>query len=138
LTGFAATGCLAALAAACGRWWQWQQGQRSVRAFRGDRDLAGTVERVGAFLGCALTPEEKRRVVEKSTFDYMKAHEEVFEMAPPTMFSAAGGEFMASGKEKRHEDVTLAVRDRILGYCRQALKGGDYPAGRFYADLKDA
>jgi hypothetical protein len=51
------------------------------------------------------------------------------------MYSVSGGQFLASGKEKRHEDVTPAVRARILDYCREALAGSSYPAARFYEDL---
>jgi len=119
-------------------WWRWAQARDNVLFVHFEemkRDLGGVLDRVAAFLGCALTPEEKARVEEKCSFAYMKAHEEFFEMAPPTMFSAAGGEFMASGKEARHEDVTPAVRDRILEYCRHGLKDSVYPAGRFYPDL---
>jgi hypothetical protein len=101
------------------------------------RDPAGVIGRVALFLGCVLTPDERTRVAARCTFDYMKAHEDLFEMAPPTMFSTSGGEFMASGKEKRHEDVTPAVRDRILDYCRRALAGRSYPAARFYPELAD-
>ena len=57
-------------------------------------------------------------------------------MAPPTMFSVAGGQFLASGKERRHEDVTPEVRDRILKYTSQALAGSTYPVGQFYPDVR--
>jgi hypothetical protein len=119
-------------------WWEWSESRDNVLFVHFEemkRDLGGVVDRVAAFLGCALTPDERARVIEKSSFAYMKAHEDVFEMAPPTMFSVAGGEFMASGKEKRHEDVTPAARDRILEYCRHGLNGGHYPAARFYPEL---
>jgi len=56
-------------------------------------------------------------------------------MAPPTMFSVAGGQYMASGREKRYEDVTPALRERILAYCRTSLADAEYPAARFYPDL---
>ena len=65
----------------------------------------------------------------------MKEHEEWFEMAPPTMFSVAGGRFLASGSVKRDQDVTPAIRARILDYCRLGLKDGTYPAAQFYPDL---
>lgn len=119
-------------------WWQWAETRDNVLFVHFEevkRDLGGVLDRIAGFLGCELTPEEKTRVEGKCSFEYMKAHEEVFEMAPPTMFSAAHGEFMAGGKETRHEDVTPAVRDRILSYCRQNLKDSTYPAGRFYPDL---
>ena len=45
---------------------------------------------------------------------------------------------MASGTEKRHEDVTPEVRERILAYCREALRGSRYPVAQFYAGLAAA
>jgi hypothetical protein len=82
-----------------------------------------------------LTPAERDLVVSRTSFTYMKEHEEYFEMTPPTMFSVRAGEFLASGKEKRHEDVSPEVRDRILAYCRTSLEGAAYPVGRFYPDV---
>jgi hypothetical protein len=84
-----------------------------------------------------LTVDEQRLVDEKCSFQYMKNHEELFEMAPPTMFSVNGGEYLKSGKASRHEDVTPDIRQQILVYCRYALEGSEYPAGRFYPDLAD-
>ena len=121
-------------------WWRWSQERGNVLFVHFEtmkRDPGGVIDQVAAFLGCTLSPDEKARVVARSQFSYMKDHEEYFEMAPPTMFSAAGGEFMASGKEKRHEDVTPAVRNRILGYCHDALRGASYPVSRWYPDVAD-
>lgn len=119
-------------------WWQWAARRDNVLFVHFEdmkKDFDAVAARVAAFLGCALSAQEWQRVKERCTFQYMKDHEEFFEMAPPTMFSVDGGEFMASGKEKRHEDVTPAIRDRILAYSRDALAGGEYPAHRFYPDL---
>lgn len=119
-------------------WWRWAETRNNVLFVHFEemtKDLGAVCDRVAALLGCSLTADEKKRAVGKCSFQYMKAHEEFFEMAPPTMFSVAGGQFMASGKEKRHENVTPAVRERILAYCREALMGSGYPAGRFYPDL---
>jgi hypothetical protein len=121
-------------------WWRWAEGRSNVLFIHYEemtRDFARVGEQVAQFLGCDLTDEERRRVADKCTFQYMKDHEEVFEMAPPTMFSVAGGQYLKSGTASRHEDVTPAVRNRILEYCRNALKGGTYPGGRFYSDLAD-
>ena len=65
----------------------------------------------------------------------MKDNEELFEMAPPNMFSVISGQFLASGKADRHQDVTPAIRQRIRDYCRQSLRDSDYPANQFYPDL---
>lgn len=119
-------------------WWQWAKSRDNVLFVHFEEmtsNLPAICDRVAAHLGCVLTPDEKLRVAEKCSFKYMKAHEEFFEMAPPTMFSVAGGQFMASGKEARHEDVTPAIKARVLDYCRGALADRAYSANRFYPDL---
>jgi hypothetical protein len=119
-------------------WWQRAQSRPNVMFvhFEEMKEAPGrTIDRVAAFLGCPLTDDERRRVLDKCRFEYMQANEELFEMAPPTMFSVAGPRFLASGKAARHDDVTAAVRDRIVTYCREALRGSPYPAAQFYPDL---
>jgi len=119
-------------------WWRLSRERSNVLFVHFEemnRDFGGVLDRITAFLGRTLTQDERARVIERCTFKYMKDREEWFEMAPPTMFSVAGGAFMANGSEKRHEDVTPAVRDRILAYCRAAAARGTYPAARFYGDL---
>jgi estrone sulfotransferase len=98
-------------------------------------DFSVVRDRVAAFLGVSLTPAEQQLVSDTCSFKYMQDHEEWFEMAPPTMFSVAGGRFMRSGAASRHEDVTPAIRKRILDYCRDALAERKYPAQRFYPDI---
>jgi hypothetical protein len=119
-------------------WWRWAQSRDNVLFVHFEemtRDFPGVLDRLERFLGYALTDDERRLVTEKSSFQYMKDHEDFFEMAPPTMFSVTGGEYLKSGKESRHEDVTPAIRKQILDYCRTGLKDSTYPAGRFYPDL---
>ena len=119
-------------------WWKWAQNRENVLFIHYEEmtaNFAAILDRVGSFLGYQLTADEKQRVSEKCSFQYMKDHEELFEMAPPNMFSVIGGQFLASGGETRHRDVTPAIRERILAYCRQSLVGSDYPALQFYPDL---
>jgi aryl sulfotransferase len=119
-------------------WWQWSVSRGNVLFVHFEKmksDLAGVVDQVARFLGYALEAEERARVAERCSFDFMQAHEEFFEMAPPTMFSVSGGKFLASGKAARHEDVTPAVRQRILDYCREVMSGGQYPLQQFYPDI---
>jgi hypothetical protein len=98
-------------------------------------NFAAVLDRVAGFLGYQLTPSEQNRIAEKCSFQFMKDNEEFFEMAPPNMFSVIGGQFLASGKTNRHQDVTPAIRQRILDYCCQSLRDSDYPAQQFYPDL---
>ena len=119
-------------------WWRWAETRPNVLFVHFEemtRQFDVVLDRVAAFLGYSLTPAERAAVTERCSFKFMKAHEEFFEMAPPTMFSVAGGQFLASGKERRHEDVTPEIRDRILKYTSEALAGGTYPVGQFYSDV---
>ncbi len=102
------------------------------------RDFAAVRDEVARFLGCELTALEKQRIDERCAFGYMKRHEESFEMAAPTMFSARAGNQLPSGKESRHDDVAADVRARIERYCRAALSDAAYPVARFYPDLGTA
>jgi hypothetical protein len=99
------------------------------------KNFAAVLESVAEFLDYRLTGAEVELITEKCSFKYMKENEELFEMAPPNMFSVIGGHFLASGKTDRHLDVTPAIRQRILDYCRQSLLSSNYPAGGFYPDL---
>jgi hypothetical protein len=119
-------------------WWQWAARRDNVLFVHFEemkKDFAAVRERIERFLGVELTARERERVDERCSFQYMKDHEEFFEMAPPTMFSAEGGEFLASGRESRKDDVTPAIGTLIAEYCRRSLAGKEYPAQRFYPDL---
>jgi hypothetical protein len=119
-------------------WWQWSQSCKNVLFVQYEemsKNFVVVLDRVAGFLGYQLTAEGIERITEKCSFQYMKDNEELFEMAPPNMFSVISGQFFASGKESRHEDVTPSIRQRILDYCRESLRGNDYPALQFYPDL---
>jgi hypothetical protein len=120
-------------------WWQWAQNRKNVLFIHFEdmkADFAVVLDTVAGFLDYQLTADEKQRITEKCSFKYMKDHEELFEMSPPNMFSVAAGQFFASGRESRYQDVTPAIRQRILEYCRQSLNGSNYPAQQFYPDLR--
>lgn len=120
-------------------WWRRSQDAANVLFVHFEEmtaDLASVCDRVATLVGCALSDGERARIVEKCGFEYMKAREEYFEMAPPTMFSVRGGRFMASGRAGRHEDVTPEIRERILHYCRAGLAGGTYARRALYAELR--
>jgi aryl sulfotransferase len=119
-------------------WWRWAESRPNVLFVHYEemtRDFTAVLARVAAFLGCALSDAERQRVVETCSFEYMKAHEDWFEMAPPTMFSVIDGAYLKRGQSRRLEDVTPEVRQQILEYCRTSLAGSPYPVARFYPDL---
>lgn len=119
-------------------WWRWAEARENVLFVHFEamtRDFAAVRDQVADFLGHELSPDEKRRVDEKCSFRYMKEHEMSFEMSPPTMYSVAGGTFLAKGGESRRADVSPEIRERIVQYCRQAMRGAAYPAAHFYPDL---
>jgi hypothetical protein len=101
------------------------------------RDLGSVLDRVAAFFGRPLQERERQQVLEKCSFEYMRSREELFEMSPPTMFSVAGRRFMVRGPARRDE-VSPAIRARIVDYCREALRGSVYPVREFYPDLAPA
>lgn len=120
-------------------WWRWAQERSNVLFLRYEEllaDLPAAVDRVAAFLETPLGADERRAVVEKSSFDYMKRHEERFEMWPPTPFSVLGEPtFLRYGGRERERDVSAAERQRILAFCGERLRGAAYPAVRDYPDL---
>ncbi len=99
-------------------------------------DLGAIVDRVAGFLNIPLTWEERAEVVRKSGFEYMKIHEERFSMAPPTIF-APEGEFLKKGKARRDADSAGGERARIVAFCRERLRGGEYVDAGFYPDLAE-
>jgi aryl sulfotransferase len=98
-------------------------------------DLPGVVDRVARFLDVELTPAERDEVIRKSRFDYMKEHEERFSMSPPTLF-APDGEFLKKGTKRKDTDEGGGERERIVAYCRERLRDGEYAKDCFYPDLR--
>jgi len=123
-------------------WWAWAEQRPNVLFVHYEEmleDLPGVVDRVADHLGVALTPDEHRAVVDKSRFDWMRAREEVFEMAPPSLFSELDSRrFLQSGSRSRENELGEADRRRILTFCRERLAGSSYPVERFYPDVAHA
>ena len=118
-------------------WWEWAQRRHNVLFVHFEemkKDLAGVVRRAARFLGEELSEEQARAVVRKSGFEYMKEHEEQFEMSPPNLFSVRGTYFK-SGQADRRRDVSEPVRCRILNFCKERLASSVYPAGLYYPDI---
>lgn len=98
-------------------------------------DIAAIVRRVANFLECPVTEEETAAIIDKCSFEYMKQHEEWFEMSPPTLFSH-DHTFFKSGSTSRHKHVQPAQGQRILDFCRTQLADSDYPIQRYLPPIK--
>jgi hypothetical protein len=121
-------------------WWDWAEKRSNILFFHFEemkKDLPGVVRKVAQFLGINLTEAELKKVVHKSSFEYMKESEELFEMSPPNLFSVSGTYFK-SGQVDRHLTVSEGDKKRILEFCRQKLSGSTYPAGKYYPAVVQA
>lgn len=121
-------------------WWQWKESKNNVLFLHFEKmksDPIKIIEQLADFLGVTLSQDEKNKVLEKSSFQYMQEQEEHFEMAPPNVFSVAskGKNFMKSGASLRHEEIAPEDKARIKAYVCRELKGSDYPIAEFYPDL---
>jgi aryl sulfotransferase len=118
-------------------YWDWTQMYPNVLFVHFEemkRDLEGTVRKVAKFLDEPLSDDEVSTIIKKSSFQWMKDHEELFEMCPPNMFSVTGTYFK-SGAGDRDKDVSDEYKQRILQFCREKLAGRNYPAAKFYPAL---
>jgi hypothetical protein len=119
-------------------WWQWATSRSNVLFIHYEEmttNFPVVLDRVAAFLAVDLTTDEKRRITQKCSFQYMRDNEDFFEMSPPNMFSVVRGGFFPSGKLSRHKDVTPAIQQRIQEWCRRALGTKQYPVDFFYPDI---
>jgi aryl sulfotransferase len=121
-------------------WWERSRLSPNVRyAFFEDlkRDLPGEVRRVAEFLGLRpLDDGELARVVEKCGFDYMRRHQDAFEMHPPHVLQTSAALFVR-GSADRHQDVPAEMRRRILAWCAERLRGSGFPPAGVYPELRE-
>ena len=100
------------------------------------RDLGSAVDTVAALMDVKLEPDERAEVIRRSSFDYMKAHEDQF--APPRLPILTGrerGQMMRTGKVgSGKQSLSAAEAQRIDEMILAALDklGCDFPyAERF-------
>ena len=119
-------------------WWELSRRRENVLFVLFEdmkRDLTGVVQQVVRFLGVKpLSDAELAEVVRKCTFKYMQEHQEAFEMHPPHIL-AVDAELFVKGTADRYKDVPEATRRRILAWCADRMKGGDFPLERLYPDV---
>ncbi len=106
-------------------WWPYY-GQPKVLWLRYQdmkADLSVTIDRIIEFLQWRLTLEQKQRVLEYSSFDWMKAHDEKFSNqggAKKPIFKP--GKFVRQGKVGGYRELMTPMQEaRILDKAREML-----------------
>jgi hypothetical protein len=84
-------------------------------------DLPATVDRIAAFMGVALEPEERAAVIERSTFEHMKKISHKFE-SPGAPWGKSAGAMLRRGKSGvSGELISPDQQRRIDEYWRAEL-----------------
>lgn len=118
-------------------WWTKASEQETVLFVRFEdmkRDLAGVVRRVNAFLAMPpLADLRMNAILDKCSFDYMRRHNEAFEMHPPHLL-ATDARLFPRGTADRDRSVPGDVRRRILSWCAARMAGGPVELHDLYPD----
>lgn len=88
-------------------WWGYKDEPNVLLLHYSDakRDLPGTVSKLASFYGVELTEEEKDTVVEKCSFEYMKANTHLFNYHLPMVDKGRDLEIMTNGSMTRKAQV---------------------------------
>jgi hypothetical protein len=99
-------------------WWSYHNHEKVLLLRYKDlkRDLAASIDQIAAFLGWTLAPEQKAQVLEYSSFDWMKAHDEKFSgQTGSDKSSFKPGRFIRQGKVGAYKDLlTPELEKKIL------------------------
>ena len=122
-------------------WWRRAESHQNVLFVHYEsmkNDLPAVVKKVAEFLEMDLSPEEINKVVHRSSFEYMREHEEHFSMFSPNVFSESlkSVRFMQAGTLDRYKDVSNEEFKTIMNFCHARLKAGHYPLDRYYPDAQ--
>jgi LPS sulfotransferase NodH len=107
-------------------WWQ-ERERENLRLFRYavlKADLGAAVDELSRFLGWPLAPEARARVLEYSSFPWMKAHSDKFtRMSTDGPQTVKEGQFIRKGEVGRaEEELTPAQSEAILARARAELE----------------
>lgn len=87
-------------------------------------DLPANIDRIVDFLGWEVSPEQRKRALEYSSFAWMKAHDEKFSSqgdGDKPIFKP--GQFIREGKVGRHREMmSPAQEQRVLDKARDMLE----------------
>ena len=113
-------------------YWAWRDRPNVlILAFKDmKKDLPGTVRQVADLMEVELTEPQFNQVVEKCSFDYMKAIDERFLPTGKNPFPWMTASMVRSGKEGNSKElITLEQQERIDDYFIGQLEalGSDFP-----------
>jgi hypothetical protein len=107
-------------------WWPYRDHEKVLLLRYQDlkRDLGAVVDQIAAFLGWVLTPEQKAKVLEYSSFDWMKAHDEKFSRQTESgEASFKPGRFIRQGKVGAYRElITPALEKKIFDRAHAELE----------------
>jgi hypothetical protein len=107
-------------------WWPYRDHEKVLLLRYKDlkRDLGEVVDQIAAFLDWELNPEQKAKVLEYSSFDWMKAHDEKFSRQTESgVASFKPGRFIRQGKVGAYKElITPALEKKILDRAHAELE----------------
>jgi hypothetical protein len=107
-------------------WWPYRDHEKVLLLRYKDlkRDLGEVVDQIAAFLDWELNPEQKAKVLEYSSFDWMKAHDEKFSRQTESgEASFKPGRFIRQGKVGAYKElITPALEKKIFDRAHAELE----------------
>ncbi len=98
-------------------------------------DLSRTVDTIARFMGVTLNPEQRERVLRKSSFAYMREIDHKFYPGLVSPFGLPEGKMMRQGESRSSlAMLSLEQRRRIDASCQVALRtlGSGFPYGEVF------
>lgn len=96
-------------------------------------DTSGQIDAVSAFLGVALSPAQRQLVLEKASFEYMKAINHKFS---PIIGDTGMMDIVRQGKTGTGDELfTPEQLDKVDAFCKRELKrlGCDFPYDELFS-----
>ena len=101
------------------------------------QDRPGSIDRIAGFMGVTLSEDERKAVIEQTSFAHMKQIGHKFDpvgVEPP--WATPQGSMMRKGAVLSHSEMLPGANTRILQWCRQRLQQlqSDFPFDALYED----